>query len=246
MASTTWTRPTRFVAATSRPPASRWSAVGCTLRALAPVALALVVGLVAIGLAVRFGLDDRTGNPDLGWIRWLADRRSAGLDRATGFATLGSDTMTAVPVTILAIVGLRWRTGGWRAPAVVGVAVGGEKLLYLVASLVVGRDRPPVATVGKAYATSSFPSGHTATAITLWGSLVLVAVAWGRLRGSVAAGLAAAAVAMLAVLVAFARMDRGWHYGSDVAAGAVLGAVWLTSVARVLLPGRADEVPLRS
>jgi len=48
----------------------------------------------------------------------------------------------------------------------------------------------------------------------------------------------AAAVA-LPLVVAFCRMDRGFHFPSDVLTGAVIGLVWLTTCAVVLRPRQA-------
>ncbi|MER7463491.1 phosphatase PAP2 family protein [Streptomyces sp. NPDC097981] len=59
--------------------------------------------------------------------------------------------------------------------------------------------------------TTSFPSGHSASAFAFTTGLALEAPGWG------------AVVAPLAVSVAFSRVYTGVHYPSDVAAGAALG-----------------------
>ncbi|MFD5419602.1 bifunctional phosphatase PAP2/diacylglycerol kinase family protein [Streptomyces sp. NPDC127069] len=59
--------------------------------------------------------------------------------------------------------------------------------------------------------TTSFPSGHSASAFAFTAGLALESPAWG------------AAVAPLAASVAFSRVYTGVHYPSDVVAGALLG-----------------------
>ena len=89
-------------------------------------------------------------------------------------------------------------------------------------------------TVGTTYATSSFPSGHVASAITLYGSIALLIAL--RRSSSVRAVLLAI-VALIALVVAVCRMYCGFHYVSDCVAGALVGAVWLGVVYQaVLLP----------
>jgi undecaprenyl-diphosphatase len=124
------------------------------------------------------------------------------------------------------------------------LAVGGEKLIYFIASLAVGRDRPPVPTVGTTYATSSFPSGHVASAITLYGGIALVVTAR---RSHAARRIALFVVAVIAAVVACCRMYAGFHYLSDCVAGALTGVIWLTATYRlVFVPGWTVAVEPRA
>jgi hypothetical protein len=98
----------------------------------------------------------------------------------------------------------------------------------------VGRPRPPVPHLDAALPpTSSFPSGHTAAAICLYGgvaSIVLRVVrAWWR-------WLVLGVAVVVIVAVAAARLYRGAHYPSDV-----LGSRVVT--ARTCAPsrGRGDD-----
>jgi len=192
-------------------------------RLLLGAALATAV-LVVLGLVMVHVVDANGGGVDLRVLEWFADHRSTVLNALTRAGTWLAET---IPVLVLTLVTLWWsrrRTRTWWAPVFVAAAVGGEKLIYLVTSVLVRRDRPPVETVGDTYATSSWPSGHVGAAITLYGSIALL-VAWfvSPRLGRWCAAFAAAAAAV----VAFCRMYRGFHYPSDVLAGAVLGAVWL-------------------
>ncbi len=70
----------------------------------------------------------------------------------------------------------------------------------------------------------SFPSGHAASSVAIWGMLFYLA--WRtRLLSATAAGLAAIT---LAFLIGLSRIYLVEHYLSDVLNGYLVGAVWLT------------------
>jgi undecaprenyl-diphosphatase len=102
------------------------------------------------------------------------------------------------------------------------------------------RARPPVADpgldpVGIVPASSSFPSGHAATAFA---AAVAVALVYPRLGRPLLA---------LAVVIAVSRVYLGVHYVLDVAAGTLLGiavglaAGWFIRAVRPLPTGRASS-----
>jgi len=170
---------------------------------------------------------------DLRQIEWLVDHRTPWLDRATQWATYLAETIPVLTILLIAIIVARWWTHRWRVSVFLALAVGGEKLIYLLSSLLVRRDRPPVPGLGSTYATSSFPSGHVGSAITLYGGIALAVGAWHGRRYLVA--LMSVMVAFTAI-VAFSRMYRGFHYPSDCVAGVLVGGVWLTVAMRVMGP----------
>jgi undecaprenyl-diphosphatase len=186
------------------------------------------------GLVVTHTAIDRG---DLHLSEWLVRHRTPVLDAVTW---VGSGLANSLPVAVLwtvAVVVLAWWTRSWTAPLFICVAIGGEKLTYLLSSLVVGRDRPPVPPLGSVFASHSFPSGHAGAAVALYGGAALVVVARtgkpkgatghgggrGRLPAAVATGLAV----VISLLVAFGRVYRGMHYTTDVVAGLLLGVTWL-------------------
>ena len=208
-------------------------------RPLAACWVALLVTVTAAGLLLVGPFEDgRIVRWDLDVAQWFVEHRTDALDRLAEAGTWLSETIT-VPVILLVAIVIAWRvSSNVAAPVFLALAVGGEKLLYLIASLIVGRDRPPVPTVGTTYATSSFPSGHVASAVVLYGGIALL-IALKR-SASVRAMLLALA-AGIAVIVALCRMYTGFHYLSDCIAGALAAAIWLTVLYRtVLLRAEAD------
>jgi membrane-associated phospholipid phosphatase len=189
--------------------------------------------MTVLGLLVVHGPAGWLREADLRAVETLVDRRSSTLDTLTRYGTWLADTVPVLVLTAVAVL-LAWRiTHRLVLPAVIALAVGGEKLIYLVTSILVARDRPPVPTLGDPHATASFPSGHVGAALALYGSVALVVAvraAGGRWR----AGLLVVA-GILTAVVAFCRVYRGFHFPTDVLAGALLGAVWLWTVWRVLV-----------
>ena len=111
--------------------------------------LALLAIVTAVGLLLVGPFDDgRVVRWDLDIATWFVERRTDALDALAEAGTWLSETIT-VPVILLVAIVIAWRVStNVAAPVFLALAVGGEKLLYLIASLIVGRDRPPVPTVG--------------------------------------------------------------------------------------------------
>ena len=112
----------------------------------------------------------------------------------------------------------------------VAVAVTGEVLIFLAITLLVDRPRPLVKHLDVAPPTSSFPSGHTAAAVALYGAWALLA--WQRSRSAPLRGLLTLLAIAVPTAVALSRMYRGMHYPTDVLAGALLGTGWLAVTVR--------------
>ena len=130
-----------------------------------------------------------------------------------------------------------------RLPFAALTALGAVAVVGLVVTLLKGvsdRARPPHAdptlqSVGAVPDSTSFPSGHSATAFA---AAIVVGFAYPRLRLPLLA---------LAALVALSRVYLGMHFWSDVLAGTLLGVaiglatVWLSRLAR-----RAPRAPVPS
>ena len=189
-------------------------------------ALVLLVALVALGWLLSKVLhDDGIGRADAGLSRWLAGERTADLNTLTRWTTWLSETITVtvLAVVTVAITALVWRR--WREPMLVAVAGAGEVAIFLAITLLVDRRRPPVSHLDQAPPTSSFPSGHTAAAICLYGALAVLASE--RARSALVRGLTLTLAVLIPLAVATARVYRGMHYLTDVVGGLLLGGVWL-------------------
>jgi undecaprenyl-diphosphatase len=198
---------------------------------LAAGAAALLVLLVVTGsLIAKVFHDDGLGHTDADVARWFAAGRTPDLDRATRFATFAAETFTITALTVItvAITALVWRR--WREPMLVAAAVAGEVSIFLLVTLLVDRERPPVRHLDEAPPTSSFPSGHMAAAICFYGAVAVLANE--RARSALVRGLFLALAVLVPVAVGLSRIYRGMHYPTDVLGGVVLGVAWLYLVTR--------------
>jgi membrane-associated phospholipid phosphatase len=203
-------------------------------------AVVLLVALVGLGwLLSRVLSHDAVGRGDADISRWLAGHRNRDLNEVTGVTTEigGTLTITVLAVLAVAVAAFVWRR--WREPMLVAVAVAGEVAIFLVVTLLVDRQRPPVKHLDAAPPTSSFPSGHTAATIALWGALAVLASE--RARSALVRGIFLALAFGLPLLVASSRLYRGMHFLTDVLGGALLGGLWLLATVRGIRLGVAHR-----
>ena len=168
-----------------------------------------------------------TLDPDRHVERWIVEHRVGWLDwLSIGLSRIGA--LGLVFLAIALVLALLRRRPVLFVP--VFAADGAADLLTELLKKAIGRERPPVHRLGGAVGSSSFPSGHAATAFAC--ATVLAALA-PRLRVPLFA---------LAVLIALSRLYNGDHYPLDVLAGAALGVatalLLLAAVRRGLRPGR--------
>jgi undecaprenyl-diphosphatase len=162
-----------------------------------------------------------------GWAEWLA----------RPFTWLGG-FVGITAVVIAAAVWLLSRRARIEAALLVVVALG-IQLLVFTGKDGYGRPRPDVGSAIALPSSSSFPSGHAAGGIAVFGLLGILAATVAGTRSArivaVAAGLA------LGVLIGASRVELNVHYVSDVLAGWCLGLAWLVTclVAERLLARRA-------
>jgi membrane-associated phospholipid phosphatase len=199
-------------------------------------AVAVVVAVTsAVGLLLTHGLD---GSPIVAFDRRVAhglvDHRTALGDRLTGWGTVPSDPIPVALMWLLAMVAT-YAILRRRGPVLFLLfAVGGEKTSYFLSTLIVRRPRPDVVTIGERHVTSSFPSGHVGSAVSLYGAIATLLVVHAARRGRPATALAVTLVSILSTVVAVCRMYRGFHFLSDVVAGAIVGAAWIVISGRVV------------
>ncbi len=197
------------------------------------LSLAIVAGLsILAGLLVTRVLIHVNGvaHDDEAFVRFLARHRSSGLTEASlvGSIIAGGVVLPIVAgVAALAAAVLRQ----WRAAAFLPFALGVESGSYRATTLVVHRHRPAVHRLEQLDVRASYPSGHTAASIAIYGGIALLAssrLAHRRAR------IAVWTVALLIpVYVAFARMYRGMHHPLDVAGGVLIGVAALGAIVLV-------------
>lgn len=118
---------------------------------------------------------------------------------------------------------LRWK----RAAAWLAVAMAGALVLDL--SLKYGFHRArPTPFYGPIPHTYSFPSGHALMSFCFYG--VLAGLINGRVRSLVLRVLIWVAAALLILAIGFSRIYLGVHYPSDVLAGYLTAALWVSAM----------------
>ena len=207
---------------------------------LGGAAVGLLGVLLALGwVLARVANDGALGRFDAGMARSLAGDRTDGLTTLTGAVTLLAETITVIVIGTVAFLVARFAFRRWREPLLILAAVLGEVLIFLAVTLLVDRERPPVPKLDEAPPTSSFPSGHTAASVALYGSLAVIA--WHHLRRRGARVAVAVVLGLIPVLVAAARVYRGMHYLTDVLGGILLGSVWLAAAVAAIQLGVAHS-----
>jgi len=194
---------------------------------------AVLVGIMAgLGyLDVHVLAHSRLGHYDGSVDQTLARNRTGWLNTVTLGATDAASTYVVAAIALVAFVTARLVFKKWREPLFVACAVAGEVAIFVATTLLVHRARPNVPHLDKAPPTSSFPSGHTAASVALWGAIAVLVVryaahvAWRR--------VAIAAAVLIPIIVACSRLYRGMHFPTDVLGGALLGFAWLRASTRL-------------
>jgi membrane-associated phospholipid phosphatase len=216
-----------------------WREITAAGRRLAIPAVALATGMVLLGLLVvhvlatgPIGLADVTVDRD------LASHRFGTGNTVTAVLTAMASTPVIIALTAVVAVAFRLAYHRWRESVYLACCVAGETLIFLLTTLLVDRNRPPVAHLDVAPPTSDFPSGHTAAAVCCYGAIAAVLLL--RYHRPLLRGAAVAAAVLLPLLVGASRLYRGMHFPTDVLAGLLLGASWLSVSTRRVLHN--DEV----
>lgn len=211
-----------------------WAGVAKTV-ALGYVAISAL--LIGAGLLIGGAL---AGTGLVGWdqrtVGWFAAHRTSDLNTISLLWSRLADAPQVVGVglvvALMLAVGRHWRQVGLLA-AILAVEFG----TFLTISYTVGRKRPDAVHLGSVPSTGSFPSGHIAVTIVLYGFIAVVLWQLGAPR--FVQIVAAMWTVVAALAVGWARMYRGMHHPLDVLAGAVMGACVLTVF---IVAGRSDEL----
>ena len=149
------------------------------------------------------------------WAEWVA----------RPFTWLGGAVGGTVVVAAAAFWLLR-RHARSEAPLLVVDAVG-IQLLVFTAKDAFARPRPDVGSAIRLPSSYSFPSGHAATGIAVFGLLGLLAATVARTRRQRVAAICVGFA--IGALIGASRVVLNVHYVSDVLAGAALGLAWLAA-----------------
>ena len=222
-----------------------WGILGCVststrreaARTLALVWILVVLGVLGVGWLLTGPRVSVVDPWDDGVARWLEDHRTADLDTAAAAGSAIADTIVGVAIAVVVGLAGSWWQRSWRPFVYFAVLVAGYLALYLVVTHFVPRDRPPVEILDPGLVPDhSFPSGHVATSIVVYGGIVLwvaaVAPRWRRWVWP---------LLLAPLVVAPSRLYQGAHHPTDVMTSLVSATIWVLAVARVLLPRTADD-----
>lgn len=205
---------------------------------------AVVLGALLVGVGMLLTrVSDSWSETEGAVNRWFVLQRVDMWNAITLVASDMAKTATVIGVAGVAIVVFRLWLRRWHESLVLAIALMGEVVIFITVAAIVARERPPVFRLDPAPPTSSFPSGHTAAAVTVYGFIAFVI--WRYAANRYLATLACVLLVAVPVAVGLARLYRGAHYPSDVVGGAVLGLTWLTFVIVTLMPSepRSQGLP---
>ena len=192
--------------------------------------------LAAIGvlcftlLAAAFVRGGRVVAIDDGVSRWVAGNVPGGVEWIARLFTWLGGVVGTIVVAGVAVISL-WRASRRADAMFVVLAVLGITVLVAVLKAVYQRARPDLGSPIPLPGSYSFPSGHAATAVVLYGALGLLAAQRARSPLRAAAWLAAAG--FIAFAIGASRVLLNVHFVSDVAAGFAVGLAFLCCCAIV-------------
>ncbi len=180
---------------------------------------AVFSGLTAVVMRAAGPTDVDTALHD-----WAVGLRSDGMTLAAQVITTCGDTLTMALLATVVCVGFAWRRW-WESAVLVGVAALGAAVLVAVGKRLVGRERPPLNGRLATESSLSYPSGHSLGSFVVIGVVVVALLP--HVRGWARLALPALAVALVPA-IGLSRVYLGVHWPTDVLAGWILGALWLT------------------
>lgn len=155
---------------------------------------------------------------------WLAAHRTPTRTHASLIGSIAAGgVVLPILVGVLALVAALFRK--WRLMAFFVFALAVESATYRATTLVVHSHRPRVHRLEGLQVNASYPSGHTAAAIAVYGGLALLITS--SFRNPVVRVVTWLLAGGMVAFVAMARMYRGMHHPLDIAGGIVVGVAAL-------------------
>jgi membrane-associated phospholipid phosphatase len=166
-------------------------------------------------------------------VRALVAARTPSMDRVSNLASLTAYTAGLATVMVVAGCIMRIAYHRWRESLFLPAAMLGQLVVYTLTARVVARARPAVPELDVFPPMRSFPSGHVAAAVALYGGIAVVLAMHLRRRAQTAAWWVI--LLIIPVVVAISRVYRGMHYPSDVVASFIVGFGCLWILKRAML-----------
>jgi undecaprenyl-diphosphatase len=187
---------------------------------------------IAAGLLVTRVLVQIPGvaSGDESLVRFLARHRSGDLTDASlvGSIMAGGVVLPTIAgvAALVAAIARHWRLAGFLL-----FALAVESGSYRTTTLLVHRHRPEVHRLESLPVNASYPSGHTAASIAIYGGLALLITS--RMTNRAAQVAVWVVAALIPVYVALSRMYRGMHHPLDIGGGLVIGIAALFALVLV-------------
>jgi membrane-associated phospholipid phosphatase len=203
-----------------------WQELRTAGKRFLPWWFAVGVVVVLLGLLITKVLETTAfADADAGLIKWLEKQRTPTGETLTHLGTLFGETPTIIGLTAITVIVFRIVFHRWREATILAICVSGQALIFLITTMLIDRERPPVQHLDDSPPTSSFPSGHTAAATAYYVGTALI-LAWHTRRLWLRWLLVIVGV-LIPIVVATCRMYRGMHYPTDTATSFLLGLALL-------------------
>lgn len=199
-----------------------------TVRALLPGLLLTAAGALAFQRVLDQFLDrDDIYLIDKPVLNWLVGVRAEWLTTVLTWVTNAFGPVV-LPIFVAVACAVWVKVSGkWRDPALLVSAMAMSTVIAVVVKMIVARPRPAadLQVIPGLESSFSFPSGHTTGAATL--VFVTAYLLWRRRRTGRSLAWWLVASVGIVVLVGGSRLYLGYHFVTDVLAGACLGVVTL-------------------
>jgi len=213
-------------------------------RVMLPMALLTAV-MIGLGFLVThplvhvwpFTIEDRG-------VQALVADRSPARDRDSNVVSLMAYT-PGIAITLMAVGGLM-RIGyhRWRESLFLVAALVSQLVVFKLTALIVARPRPAVPQLDVFPPMQSFPSGHVAAAVAVYGGIAVVLALHARRRALAAAWWAF--LLLVPIAVGVSRVYRGMHHPSDVVASFLLGLGCLWILRRAVFTPNESKAAFQS
>jgi undecaprenyl-diphosphatase len=185
-------------------------------------ALLVASGMIGLGLLTTRALLSIQAVADADeWLpTWFEAHRTPFLNDVSYAGSMMAHAPILIPLIGLVVLGLVLRRR-WRLASFLVQAALAEVLAYALTVAFVVRVRPDVVQLDTFNMNHSFPSGHVAASVAVYGSLALLLTA--HVRATWARVVIWTVAGVIPVVVAWSRIYRGEHHPIDVLAGALMG-----------------------